>query len=57
MAIALTNKPLTRTEKRAIEQGPKLLKKARQDRRKKQQNKNLDEVTEWAYFESVFLGA
>tara|TARA_R110002051_G_scaffold90924_1_gene159963 strand:- start:12 stop:218 length:207 start_codon:yes stop_codon:yes gene_type:complete len=57
MAIDLTNKPLTRTEKAAIEQGKKLLKKARQDRRKKQQNKNLDEVTEWAYFESVFLGA
>ena len=48
MAIDLTNKPLTRTEKRAIEQGKKLLKQARQDRRKKQQNKNLDEVTEWA---------
>ena len=57
MAIDLTNKPLTRTEKAALEQAPKLLKKARQDRRKKQQNKNLDEVTEWADFESVFLGA
>ena len=57
MAIDLTNKPLTRTEKAALEQAPKLLKKARQDRRKKQQNKKLDEVTEWAYFESVFLGA
>ena len=57
MAIDLTNKPLTRTAKRALQQGKKLLKKARQDRRKKQQNKKLDEVTEWAYFESVFLGA
>ena len=57
MAIDLTNKPLTRTEKRAIEQGPKLLKKARQDRRKTQQIINLDEVNEWSYFESVFLGA
>ena len=57
MAIDLTNKPLTRTEKKALEQAPKRLKQARQDRRKKQQNKNLDEVTEWAYFESVFLGA
>ena len=57
MAIDLTNKPLTRTEKAALQQGKRLLKKARQDRRKKQQNKNLDEVTEWAYFKSVFLGA
>ena len=54
MAIDLTNKPLTRTEKRALEQGPKLLNKARQDRRKKQQNKNLDAETEWAYFERGF---
>ena len=57
MAIDLTNKPLTQTEKRALEQAPKLLKKARQERKAKQQRINLDEVTEWAYFESVFLGA
>jgi len=57
MAIDLTNKPLTQTEKRAIEQGKKLLKKARQERKAKQQRINLDEVTEWAYFESVFLSA
>jgi len=57
MAIDLTNKPLTRTEKAALEQAPKLLKKARQERKAKQQRINLAEVTEWAYFESVFLGA
>ena len=57
MAIDLTNKPLTRTEKAALEQGKKLLKKARQERKAKQQRINLDEVTEWAYFRSVFLGA
>jgi len=57
MAIDLTNKPLTRTEKAALEQAPKLLKKARQERKAKQQRINLAEVTEWAYFRSVFLSA